>query len=73
MNDSYKYHDFRLDLFFYYKDLINRALDKSSVYDLQDEFLEDEHLTEDQRDELEEISYSRLNFLDEVLLCRLYK
>lgn len=49
-----------------FKNNLSNCLDKSEVYDLQYEISENKYLTEEQKDELKEISWDRLDLLDEV-------
>lgn len=52
--------------FSYFQNSISNCLGKSELYDLQSEISENKYLTNDQKDELKEISWSRLDLLDEI-------
>lgn len=58
--------DLNKSTFIYFQNSIGNCLGKSELYDLQYEISENKYLTEDQKDELKEISWSRLVLLDEI-------
>lgn len=57
------------DVFYNYKNKISRCLSKSEIYDVQDEIVSDEKLTEKQKDELLDISWCEADLIEE---CGLY-
>ena len=58
--------DLNESTFSYFQNSISSCLGKSELYDLQYEISGNKYLTDDQKDELKEISWSRLDFLDEI-------
>lgn len=52
--------------FSYFQNSISNCLGKSELYDLQYEISENKYLTEEQKDELKEISWNMLDLFDEV-------
>lgn len=53
------------DIFYYYQNKISRCLSKSEIYDVQDEIVTDEKLTEKQKDELLDISWCEADLIEE--------
>lgn len=58
------------DIFYDYQNKISRCLSKSEIYDVQDEIVSDEKLTEKQKDELLDISWCEADLIEE---CGFYQ